>query len=598
MKKELMMGNQAIASAAIDMGVSFVTGYPGTPSTEIIETVFRAKISEIYVEWSVNEKVAFEVAAGAAISGYRALVAMKQVGLNVCSDPVMNLSYIGVKGGLVLVVADDPGPLSSQTEQDTRNFAYYAKLPLFDPSSPEEAYEMTQKAFEVSEKFSTPVILRTTTRVSHSFAGVCRKRNNFSRNNKKFEKDSKWVCFPALSYKNHIKIEERFTKLEKEFEKLPYYHTFGKGSVLIVTSGINYAYAKDAINYLALKPEQYVLVKVATIPMPEQYFIDLLKRVDKVIVIEELDSVIERNLYYLLSKVGINKKIIRGRLSGDVKIAGENTIDETIDLIKNILGIVDFSKEITDKSLELKPQAANLCAGCSHRAAFYAVKQAMKGKQAIYCGDIGCYTLGKMEPLNMMDTCLCMGASITMGLGMQKANPNNTVIAFIGDSTFFHTGIQGVINGIYNNGKLTIVVLDNLSTAMTGGQSTPETSEVSQSIQIEKVLYGLGVPVVQTVSPFELEYSIKTVQETVELDGIKAIIFRSPCKFKFLSTKKAFIKRDVCNACAYCIKEIGCPAMHIDNGIVKIDKSNCNGCGLCVKICKRNSIFLQEENYE
>lgn len=598
MDKELMMGNQAIAFAAIDAGVYFVAGYPGTPSTEIVETIFKVKRDEIYVEWSVNEKVAFEVAAGASISGQRALVAMKQVGLNVCSDSVMNLSYIGVKGGLVLVVADDPGPLSSQTEQDTRNFAYYAKLPLFDPSSPEEAYEMTQKAFEISEKFSTPVILRTTTRVSHSFSGVHRNRNNFSINNKKFEKDSKWVCFPALSYKNHIKIEKRFAELEEEFEKLPYYHADGKGKVLIVTSGINYAYAKEAISFLELKSEQYILIKAATVPMPEQYFADLLQKVDKVIVIEELDSVIEKNLYYLLARAGINGRIIYGRLSGDVKIAGENTVDEIIDLLKNLFGITDSSKKIIDSTLELKPQAANLCAGCSHRAAFYAVKQAMKGKQAIYCGDIGCYTLGKMEPLNMMDTCLCMGASITMGLGMQRANPDNMVIAFIGDSTFFHTGIQGVINGIYNNGKLTIIVLDNSSTAMTGGQPTPETSEVSQSIKIEDVLHGLGVSVVEAISPFDLWNSIKIVQETVELEGIKAIIFRAPCKFKLLSNKKAYIKPDVCNACAYCIKEIRCTAIHMDNGVVKIDKSNCNGCGLCTEVCKRNAILLQEECYE
>lgn len=598
MKKELMMGNQAIALAAIDAGVSFVSGYPGTPSTEIIETVFKTKTNDIYVEWSVNEKVAFEVAAGASISGYRSMVVMKQVGLNVCTDPVMNLSYIGVKGGLVLVVADDPGPLSSQTEQDTRNFAIYSKLPLFDPSSPEEAYEMTQKAYEISEKFCTPVILRTTTRVSHSFAGVCRKHDNFSTVKRGFEKSSKWVCFPALSYKNHIKIEERFIELEREFEQLSYYHTLGSGNVLIVTSGINYAFVREAINYLDLKPEQYVLLKAATIPLTEKHFIRLLEKVDKVVVIEELDSVIERYIYYILAKAGIGTRTIQGRMTGDVKIAGENTIDEIIDLLKKIFGIADYPKKVSNVPSALKPQAPNLCAGCSHRAAFYAVKQAMRGKKAIFCGDIGCYTLGKMEPLNMMDTCLCMGASITMGLGMQKVNSESTVVAFIGDSTFFHTGIQGVINGIYNDGKLTIVILDNSSTAMTGGQPTPETSELSQSIQIEQVLNGLGVSVVKTISPFELDNAINIVQETVELKGIKAIIFRSPCKFKFFSTKKAIVKDDICKACNYCVNEIGCPAMSLENGVIKIDEMNCNGCGLCVKVCNKNAIFLREENHE
>lgn len=597
MNKELMMGNQAIALAAIDAGVSYVSGYPGTPSTEIVETIFKNKTSEIYVEWSVNEKVAFEVATGAAISGYRALVAMKQVGLNVCSDPVMNLSYIGVKGGLVLVVADDPGPISSQTEQDTRNFAIYAKLPLFDPSSPEEAYEMTQKAFDISEKFCTPVILRTTTRVSHSFSGVYRKYDKSLTVERKFEKSQKWVCFPALSYKNHIKVEERFINFKHEFEQLSFYHTYGTGKVMIITSGINYAYVKEAIDYLFLKPEQYVLLKAATIPLPDNLISDLIKNVNKIIVIEELDSVIERYMYFLLAKTG-KKLVISGRMSGDVKIAGENTIEEIIDLLRKEFGVPGYINKVNNEQIVLKQKGANLCAGCSHRAAFYAVKQAMKGKDAIFCGDIGCYTLGKVAPLNMVDTCLCMGAGITMGLGMQKVNPRSIVISFIGDSTFFHTGVQGVINGIYNNGKLTIVVLDNSSTAMTGGQPTPETSEISQSIQIEQVLEGLGVSVIKTVSPFELSKAIDTVRKTVELEGIKVIIFRSPCKFKMLSSKKAVVKQDICNGCNYCINEIGCPAMNIVNGIIEIDKMNCNGCGLCVKVCKKDAVSLQEVNHE
>lgn len=597
MNKELMMGNQAIALAAIDVGVSYVSGYPGTPSTEIVETVFKNKTNEIYVEWSVNEKVAFEVAIGAAISGYRALVAMKQVGLNVCSDPVMNLSYLGVKGGLVLVVADDPGPISSQTEQDTRNFAFYAKLPLFDPSSPEEAYEMTQKAFEISEKFCTPVILRTTTRVSHSFAGVYRNYDKSSTVKRKFEKSQKWVCFPALSYENHIKVEERFIRFKHEFEQLPYYRTYGEGKTMIITSGINYAYVKEAIDYLSINQEQYILVKAATIPLPENYIGGLLKKVKKVVVIEELDSVIERYMYFILAQIG-KKLAIYGRMSGDIKIAGENTIEEIIDLLRKVFGVPGYLNKVNIEQSNLRQKGANLCAGCSHRAAFYAVKQAMKGKDSIFCGDIGCYTLGKVAPLNMVDTCLCMGAGITMGLGMQKVNPGSIVISFIGDSTFFHTGVQGVINGIYNNGKLTIVVLDNSSTAMTGGQPTPETSEISQSIQIEQVLEGLGVSVIKTVSPFELSKAIDTVRETVELEGIKVIIFRSPCKFKILSTKKAVVKQDACNGCNYCINEIGCPAMNIVDGIIEIDEMNCNGCGLCVKVCKKNAVSLQEVNHE
>lgn len=593
MNKELLMGNEAIALAAIDAGVSFVSGYPGTPSTEILETIIKAK-KNIYSEWSVNEKVAFEFATGASISGYRSLVTMKQVGLNVCSDAVMNLSYIGTKGGLVLVVADDPGPISSQTEQDTRNFAYFSKLPLFDPSSVQEAYLMTKEAFEVSEYFNTPVILRTTTRISHSYSGVHREKGKLSSVRKGFEKGDKWISFPDLSYKNHKKIEKRFKIIEKFFEHSSYYEPYGEGNILFITSGINYEYLKEAIRYLDLRKEEYIILKAATIPTPENIILKMLKKIDKIIVIEELDYVIEKYLYYLFGKLSISNISILGKLSGHIKIAGENTIDEIIELLKNIYSIEDKIYPSSDIVLAEKNQV-NLCAGCPHRASFYIIKQAMKNKRTIFCGDIGCYTLGKMEPLKMIDTCLCMGASITMGLGIQMANPEDIVISFIGDSTFFHTGIQGIINGIANRKNLIIIILDNCSTAMTGGQPTPEVNRFSSGIPIENVLKGIGVEIIKTLSPLDFNNSIKVIKQIVELKGIKVVIFRSPCILNAKIKKNIAIDKRKCNDCKYCIYQIGCPALKENCNSIEIDMKSCNGCGLCLNVCKKDAIFIQED---
>lgn len=594
MKKELLMGNEAIALGALDVGVEFVCGYPGTPSTEIIETIYAKNDKNVYIEWSVNEKVALEVAAGAAYSGCRCLVTMKQVGLNACSDPVMNLSYIGVEGGLVIVVADDPGPISSQTEQDTRNFAVYSKLPLLDPGTPEEAYAMTQYAFELSEKYKTPVILRPTTRVCHSYAGVKRKRKNFHIQKNGFDKNDKWVCFPALSYLNHLKVEKRFDDLIDEFKMSQFAKVYGSGDILILASSVNYSYAIEAIRYLNIAEHEYVLFEASTIPLPEQLVCKLLERKKCVVILEDLDAVIERYIYYLYTKIGIIAPRIYGKISGDVKKAGENTVDEIINLLKKIFGHKESLETYPlNESLDTEPRKATLCAGCPHRASFYIVKKAMKKRDAIFCGDIGCYTLGKMSPLNMVDTCLCMGASITMGLGLQKANPQKPVISFIGDSTFFHSGIPGVINGLYNNSKLTIIILDNSSTAMTGGQPTPEIGAInvsSQKISIEQVLRGVGVTKIETISPFEVQKAIKMVEDTVDQKGIKVIIFREPCKKKSCMSREIVIHIDKCNGCNSCIMELGCPAMMLKNGSIEIDEYECNGCGLCIEVCKKRAI--------
>jgi indolepyruvate ferredoxin oxidoreductase, alpha subunit len=595
MGKELVMGNQAIALAALDAGVECVFGYPGTPSTEIVETIYRNKKSKVYVEWSVNEKVALEIAAGASYSGSRCMVVMKQVGLNACTDPAMNLSYIGVNGGLVLVVADDPGPISSQTEQDTRMFAFYAKLPLFDPSSTEEAYDMVQDAFEYSEKYNTLVLLRPTTRVCHSYAGIHRRFRLDSRVKKGFYRNDKWFCFPHLSYLNHIKIETRYQDLRRAFDKYKCNACIGKGKVLIIACGINFAYAQEAIKFLGLHIEEYMLLKISTIPLPEKILSEALKKVGEVVVIEELEAVVERYLYYLCSFKNIKMPKVYGKLSGDVKIAGENYVYEIIGLLEKV-----FCRESKVESYQgdnIKERKMSLCAGCPHRASFYVVKFALKSRDTVFCGDIGCYTLGKMEPLNMLDTCLCMGAGITMGLGIQLKNPEKIVVSFIGDSTFFHTGIQGVVNAIYNNNNITIIILDNLSTAMTGGQPTPETGAVEGTqdnrISIEQVILGLGITKFATVSPYDFDKAVQSVLQMVELDGVKVIIFRAPCKKTKSKEREASIDNEICTNCGECIYEIGCPALSFQNGTIQIKEEECNGCGLCATICGKHAIKIQ-----
>jgi len=411
MTVELLMGNQAIALGAIRAGVEVVTGYPGTPSTEVLETVAAQNPGHIYVEWSVNEKVALEVAAGAAYAGRRSLVTMKQVGLNVASDPLMSLSYIGIKGGMVVMVADDPGPISSQTEQDTRHFARFSKLPVFDPSTPEEAFAMIGDAFDYSEKYSTPVLFRPTTRICHACAAV--QWDGYIRPStaQGFTKSSQWVIFPALSYRAHLNIAKRNPQIAEDFAGYTYNLLSGEGKMGIAAGGISYAYVKEALRLL---PEASCrLLKIATPhPFPEKLALKFLNGLDEVLVLEELDPVIERELVFICGKYRLPVNI-RGKLTGDTNQAGENSTESAARQIANFLGLTapQPATEDADKpSLPVRPPV--LCAGCPHRASFYAVKEAMRGHKAVFTGDIGCYTLGNAMPLAMVDTCLCMGAGI------------------------------------------------------------------------------------------------------------------------------------------------------------------------------------------
>ena len=640
MSKTFLMGNEAIGLGAIHAGVQVVAGYPGTPSTEILETVARHNPGDIYVEWSVNEKAGMEVAGAAAYTGARTMVTMKQMGLNVAADPLMCLAYVGVKGGMVIVVADDPGPISSQTEQDTRHYAQFSKLPIFDPSSPEEAYEMIGDAFTYSEKYHTPVIFRPTTRVCHGCASVELKEREQRPAPEGFVKDSgKWVIFPRLSNANHRMIEERNPMIGQDFSSYRYNllnkeetEDCSKG---IITHGISYEFVMEALNgYKGAR-----VLKVSTPnPAPKSLMIRFMDGLSQVMAIEELDPVLETELLTICGRKHLNVDI-RGKLTGDVQTAGENSVEYVRSVLEAYLGqpYTDYLKSVEGEApgapaipvppLPIRPPV--LCAGCPHRASFYAVKRAMElvneraaaapesaaiplsdsaalaetaaaaipaaPIEGVYCGDIGCYTLGNAKPLDMVDTCLCMGAGITMVQGLWRVEPHKRYFSFVGDSTFFASGITGIVNAVYNQANMTVCVLDNSTTAMTGHQPHPGTGrtmmgQVVDQVSIVKVLEALGLTKIVTVDPLDLEASVNAVLEVSAMDGVKAVIFKSPCIAIEKSVKKCRIDEERCVHCRTCITEIGCPALVLDGDTVKIEPGLCTGCGLCSQICSVNAI--------
>jgi indolepyruvate ferredoxin oxidoreductase alpha subunit len=663
--KKLLMGNEAIALGAIRAGVRVVSGYPGTPSTEILETVASAVSAEraalkgpapaaglsaaekaaaenllarIYIEWSVNEKAALELAAGAAMAGARSLVTMKQVGLNVASDPLMSLNYIGVKGGLVVAAADDPGPISSQTEQDTRRFGKFAKLMVFDPASPAEAYTMIADAFDWSEKYGRPVIFRPTTRVCHSYASV-EMLPDLPRNNiNEFEKSSRWVIFPGLAYRSHLQIEKDLIRLGDEFSA----YTGNKLSAVtgnspgvihspcavprrgIAAGGVSRAYTHEVLaNPVFLKPDSntaYKLLEVSTVPFPSKLGKEFLEGLDEVLVIEELDPVIEDELIRLCGLYRLNVRI-RGKLSGDMPAAGENTVADITAKIREFFALISGSdSSITLSALPTAPSPMDapdlpvrppvLCAGCPHRGSFFAVKEAVRkngaDRKAVFSGDIGCYTLGNALPLNMVDTCLCMGAGITVAQGINRVEGDTLNFAFIGDSTFFHTGIPGIVNAVYNRADIIVVILDNYTTAMTGSQPHPGTGKSAvgspaEKINIYNVVSALGVKEIVRANPFDINTAVDAVNRVLDKKGVRVILFEGPCIAVYAGSGKCSIAAEQCTGCQNCVKKLGCPAISlvptalsaaIDSpGAGKqklqavIDPVLCTGCGICKPVC-------------
>ncbi len=610
---KMLMGNEAIAEGAIASGVSVVTGYPGTPSTEVLETVARRNDGSIYVEWSVNEKAALEVAAGAAYAGARSMVTMKQVGLNVASDPLMSLVYVGIKGGMVVLVADDPGPLSSQTEQDTRHFGKYANIPVFDPSSPEEAYQMVQDAFAYSEKYGIPVFLRPTTRICHSCASVevTEKRQKVAADG--FVKDSRFVIFPALTRKRHAEIEEQQAQIARDFFNYRFNELreekddakdalrksgagiskddLGVPRLGVIASGIAAAYMGEVMERYQF-PLRFL--KIATpFPLPESLIVKFLDGLDKVLVLEELDPVLEEGLVEIAYHQNIHPAIL-GKKSGHLPKVSEYSFEIVKNAVAAFTGM-QLPQEYREAPADLPIRPPVLCAGCPHRASFYAVKQAMKGEKAVFSGDIGCYTLGNAMPLDMCDTCLCMGASATIPQGLQRAEPDVRHFGFIGDSTFFHTGIPGVINALYNDTDITLIILDNATTAMTGHQPHPGIGKtmmrgISEKIDIATVLRGLGVGFVEKANPFDQKAAIEVVRRAAAHEGVSVVIFEAPCIALLRDTHPCTVD-ETCKKCGKCAREIGCPAISFDEtGRAVIEPSLCTGCGLCRTVCPFGAI--------
>jgi len=572
--KQLMLGNAAVARGAYEAGVTVVASYPGTPSTEITENIVN--YPDINVQWSPNEKVAAEVAIGASIAGARSMSCMKHVGMNVMADPLFTVSYTGVNGGLVFCVADDPGMHSSQNEQDSRHYARASKVMMLEPSDSSECKEFTKKAYELSEKFDTPVIIRLSTRVSHSqgLVEMCDKENYEL---KPYEKNiAKNVMMPANAIKRHVVVEDRNLKIKDFCEETELNRIENNRSEIgIVTSGISYMYAKEALGNKA----DYLKLGVVY-PLPDKMLKEFCESHKKVYVLEELDPFFEDYLKALGCEVIGKEKF---------SLLGEYTPS----MIKNVVlgeGKPEFS--VRDEEIPNRPPV--MCAGCPHRGTFYVLKKL----GLVVSGDIGCYTLGAVPPLASVDSTICMGASVSAALGMAKARGkefNKKLVSVIGDSTFIHSGITGLIDIVYNKGANTVIILDNSITGMTGHQDNPTTGytirkEPTKQVNLVALAKSIGVERIRVEDPFDVKAFEKAVKEELEADEPSVIIAQRPCAL--LKTVKytghCKIGED-CRKCKLCMK-LGCPAISEKDGRIVIDETQCNGCGLCVNVCPFNAI--------
>ena len=614
-REEILLGNGAIALGLVESGCQVVTSYPGTPSSEILPEVIRLEKSDgltTYTEWSTNEKVALDTAFAASITGKRAACCMKQVGLNVAANSLMSIAYMGTLGGLVIISCDDPGPHSSQTEQDTRIMARLAKVPVLDPSNPQEAREMAGLAFAISEEFRIPVILRPAIRVCHGRQNI-RFGPIKGRDRKAlFKKDpSRWAATPRFRFILHGELNEKLGKISTRFERLKQYnfHDLEPGRKYplgIIAGGVPYSVVRDILN--EEKRSDIPLLKLgAPYPFPKALADDFMYACEKVLVIEETDTFIE---YLLRDSVRV-----LGRLSGHVPSQGELTPQAVHEIINSLLGQLNIEQfnmaedpEAAElvRGLELPVRKPTLCPGCPHRPAFFAIRKT--SPKAIFTSDIGCYTLGLN--LGAVDTCLDMGAAITLASGFfhsfAQDGVTQPIVATLGDSTFFHSGTAGLLNAVYNQARFILVILDNLTTAMTGMQPTPELGIRAggikgKAISLERIVKGCGVDYIEIVDPYDIKKTTDSLKKATAYvndpeGGIAVIIARHPCviayKGEAITQKKRVMVTDDCVECNFCLDRFECPALFYDEelGHININRQICCDCGVCVQVCPKGAI--------
>lgn len=602
-RRRLLLGNEAIVRGAVEGNVRFVAAYPGTPSSEIIDRFSQlAPEAGIYAEYSVNEKVSMEVACAAAVSGVRSLCSMKHVGLNVAADAFMTLAYVGVKAGMVIVVADDPFLHSSQNEQDNRYYAKMAGVPMLEPSTPEEARAMTIKAIELSEEYRIPCILRTTTRVNH-----CRGPVTFGDLPSKapaavFKKDPfNLVVVPMVGRKLRLALLDKLKKLQDASEHSSLNFTEGSGKWGVVTSGASYLFVKDSVRDLELEGRVKVLKLGFTFPYPKAVIRDFMSDLEKVLVVEELDPFLEEAVRITAQEAGL-PVLVAGK--------GDDLVPRAFELdavkVKKAMSSffqVDYEPPEVFTAPQLPSRPPNLCPGCPHRATYYSVKKVF-GDEAVYPTDIGCYTLGVLPPLRMADFLICMGSGVSTAGGFSKVL-DQPVVAFIGDSTFFHSGITGLINGISHDHRFLLVVLDNGTTAMTGHQPhpgielTPE-GKIEPKVSLEKVIAGCGVKHAATVNPLQVKKTQDVLQElrrTMKEPGVSVLISKSPCPLyenRLLGKRRKVVfevDESSCDLCKRCLEDLGCPAFSWSTSAagdtcIRINEALCSGCSVCAQICK------------
>jgi len=606
-----MLGNEAIARGAIEAGVQVFAAYPGTPSSEASETLINlSKQLGYYGEWSVNEKVAFEVAFGASMSGVRAMTSMKHVGLNVALDAVNSANYMGAVGGFVMLVADDPGQWSSQNEQDNRFIAEQAYLPILEPSSSQEAKDMTAHAFSLSEQFQQMFIIRSVTRISHARGDVKLGPINKDRPQGEFKQENRdrYICMPAWSKKNRVVMIDKLNKIREAVEDLPYNNLkLVKGAKYgIAACGISYSYALEALRWMGLEDKVSVLKIGTPHPLPEKMVKEFISSVPEILVVEELEPFVENHIAIIAQKAGINVKIhgkdmvpVRGELS--TRLAAEAIAKLTgAELPTDFAAIDKFSAEA---ATILPSRPPTLCAGCPHRSTLYTTnvvaRKVKKDKGTrVFVGDIGCYALGTNPPLNADDVQVCMGAGFGIANGLSRAH-QGPVIGHMGDSTFFHSGIAPMINAVFNNADITMIIMDNSATSMTGFQPNPGTpGDGKEKIVIEDVVKACGVKSVEVVNCYDVKATTEAIERAVRFNGPAVVVSRGICRILLQKERRKTgekvvpyqIDKETCTNCKYCVNSLGCPALVIEDGQVKIDPAQCDMCGVCSQVCPTRSI--------